>query len=192
MNSKYGKLFEGWEIAVAIKLVSDYREQWKCLRLDDVEDLLQECLAHWVFAKDKYDPLKEASQKTFMARVVRNKLRDLVKERAREKRKVAQNSISLDAPVLPDDENSPSLVDTLEEEAGYSARLILQACLKVDLQKTTSQLTPVQRKLCRLLGEEGLNMYEASQELKTPRSTLYEEIKRIRAIFEKENLREWL
>ena len=191
MNTKYGTLFEGWEIAVTKKLVGDYRRQWKCLLLEDVDDLLQECLTHWIFAKDKYDPQKEASQKTFMARVVRNKLKDLVKERERDKRKTAQNSISLDAPILPDDD-SPALIDTLEEEGGYSARLILQACLRVDLTKATKQLTPIQKKLCRLLGEEGLNMYEASQELKTPRSTLYEEIKRIRVIFEKENLREWL
>ena len=146
MDTKYGTLFEGWEIAVTKKLVGDYRRQWKCLLLEDVDDLLQECLTHWIFAKDKYDPQKEASQKTFMARVVRNKLKDLVKERERDKRKTTQNSISLDAPILPDDD-SPALIDTLEEEGGYSARLILQACLRVDLVKATERLTPIQKKL---------------------------------------------
>ena len=190
MDPKYGTLFEGWEIAIAKKLVNAQRKQWKCLELEGFDDLLQECLTHWFFVKDKYDPAREASEKTFMARVIKNKLADLTKEKERDKRKIHQKTVSLDEPVLPD-EDSPTLAETLEDK-NASIDVHLRACLKVDLSKAVQKLNPIQRQLCRLLGEEGLNMSQASERLKTPRSTLYEEIKRIRQIFESEDLRSYL
>ena len=45
------------------------------------------------------------------------------------------------------------------------------------------KLTPRQRRLCALLGEEGLSIKEAAARLRIPRGTLYEEIKRIRKVF---------
>lgn len=75
--------------------MNEFKKQWRCLDIDDFEDILQECLIHWLFAKDKYDPSAEASEKTFMGRVVRNKLTDIIKERERDKRKVFQNSVIL-------------------------------------------------------------------------------------------------
>jgi RNA polymerase sigma-70 factor (ECF subfamily) len=46
-----------------------------------------------------------------------------------------------------------------------------------------SRLTPEQRRLCELLGEQGLSIKEAAEKLRIPRATLYEEIRRIRRIF---------
>jgi DNA-directed RNA polymerase specialized sigma24 family protein len=96
MNLYYGGLFRDREIAVAKKIVAEYRRRWKCLFIEDFEDLLQECLTHWYFARDEYDHKLGASQTTFMGRIIRNKLTDLIREREADKRKMAHLTISLD------------------------------------------------------------------------------------------------
>jgi RNA polymerase sigma-70 factor (ECF subfamily) len=53
-------------------------------------------------------------------------------------------------------------------------------------------LTPAQQRLCQLLGEEGLSIKEAAERLRIPRGTLYEEIKRIRRIFDQQGLGNYL
>ena len=67
-----------------------------------------------------------------------------------------------------------------------------QVLLKIDLSKAFRKLTSQQERLCRLIGEGGLTVTELSECLKTPRSTIYDEIERIRTIFEKEGLKEYL
>ena len=193
MSQNYRGLFQDWEIAVAKKLVNEFQERWSCLEREDFDDLLQECLTHWYFAKDDYDPGRVASQKTFMGRIIRNKLTDLVREREADKRKIAHLSISLDEP-LGDDEDSPALIDKIDDgsinDASHNHFLEIQ--LKIDLSKALQKLTPQQKSLCRLLGEKGLTVKEASEYLKTPRSTIYDELKRIRTIFMKEGLEDYL
>ncbi|MBM3451494.1 MAG: sigma-70 family RNA polymerase sigma factor, partial [Armatimonadetes bacterium] len=54
------------------------------------------------------------------------------------------------------------------------------------------QLTLRQRRLCALLGEEGLTIKEAAERLRIPRGTLYEEIKRIRKVFAEHGLGDYL
>jgi predicted DNA-binding protein YlxM (UPF0122 family) len=46
--------------------------------------------------------------------------------------------------------------------------------------------------LCLLLGEEGLSIKEAAEQLQIPRGTLYEEIKRIRKVFADHGLGDYL
>ena len=108
-----------------------------------------------------------------------------------DKRKVSIDSVSLDEP-LSEDEDSPSYLDQLSEDESYVSNLHITAQLKIDISRTIQKLTPQQQELCRLLGEEGLSITEASELLKTPRSTLYEDINRIKAIFQQENLHEYL
>lgn len=163
------------------------------LGVEDFDDLLQECLTHWFFTKDDYDPGREASQKTFMGRIIRNKLTDLVREREADKRKIAHLAVSLDEP-LGDDEDSPALIDQIDGDTVTQAphNHFLEIQLKIDLSKSLQKLTPQQKSLCNLLGEKGLSVKEASDYLKTPRSTIYDEIKRIRTIFMKEGLEDYL
>ena len=49
-----------------------------------------------------------------------------------------------------------------------------------------------QQRLCLLLGEEGLSVKEAAEQLRIPRGTLYEEIKRIRKVFSDHGLDDYL
>lgn len=193
MSQNYRGLFQDWEIAVAKKVVNEFQEKWACLEREGFDDLLQECLTHWFFVKDEYDPTRGASQKTFMGRIIRNKLTDLVREREADKRKIAHLTVSLDEP-LGNDEDSPTLLAKIGEGGllGTSPDPFLEIHCKIDLSKALQKLTTKQKRLCRLLGEEGLTVKEASEYLKAPRSTIYDELKRIRTIFMKEGLEDYL
>jgi len=187
-NLNYEGLFEGWEVTVAKNLVNEFKRQWRCLDADDFEDLLQDCLTHWLFAKDRYDPEAEASEKTFMARVVRNRLSDIIKELGRNKRKVLQNSVSLDEP-LCEEEDSSTLSDVLSDD---EADLSLRVELRMDFSKATPKLTPLQMKICGLLSGPDRTVTEISEQLGIRRKAVYREIERIRAIFEDEGLKNYL
>lgn len=188
MKQNYKGLFKGWEIGIAKNLINEFKNKWKCLEREDFDDLLQECLTHWFFVKDKYDSKREASKSGFMSRVIRNKLTDIVELKQTNKRKLDYLSISLNQ-ALGNDKDSPALLDKLEDT---SSNLLHKAHLEKDLSETLKKLTSQQKELCRLLSEEGMNIKKASEHLKIPRSTIYDEIKRIRAIFRKEKLENYL
>ena len=55
-----------------------------------------------------------------------------------------------------------------------------------------ARLTPVQRRLCQMLGAQDLSIKEAAERLRIPRGTLYEEIKRISKVFADQGLGDYL
>lgn len=189
MANRYEGLFESWEIGVAKNVIEKFRRKWKCLEREGFDDLLQECLTHWHFSKDDYNPSAGANRRTFMSRVVEHKLGHIVEKLTSDKRKVFLTSDSLDERIS-DEEDSPTYLDRLSDNSVPSLRI--NAELKIDISKTFQKLTPRQRELCRLLSDEGMSIKEASEILKTPRTTLNEEVKRIRAIFQKAELCEYL
>lgn len=191
MSPRYEGLFEGWEIGVAKKVIERFRKQWKCLELEGFDDLLQECLADWYFSKEDYNPSAGANVRTFMSRVVEHKLQHLIEKHTAGKRKAGINNVSLDQPIS-DEEGAPTYLDRLSEDESLTSLLHIRAELKIDISRTIVKLTPQQRELCRLLGEEGLSIKEASEVLNKPRGTIYEEINRIKTTFQKEKLHEYL
>ena len=66
----YGGLFESWELGVAKRVINDYRREHRNLAREGFDDLLQECLIHWLDVRDQYDPSRGASKKTYMADIV--------------------------------------------------------------------------------------------------------------------------
>lgn len=193
VSSNYKGLFDDWEIAIVTKLVNDFRKAWQCLQREEFEDLLQECLIHWLFAKEHYDSNKGASKKTYLGRVIRNKLGELVRDRETDKRKIAYIAISLDQPSGGDADSSTSK-DTISERRPATAvpDPSMEMLTRIDISKVLERLTQDQRLLCSLLYEEGFTVTEASKYLKTPRSTIYDEIERIRKFFMKKGLGEFL
>jgi len=193
VSLNYKGLFEDWEIAVVTKLVDDFRRHWQCLQREEFEDLLQECLIHWLFTKESYDSTKGASKKTYLGRVIQNKLTELVRDRETDKRKTAYIAISLDEPLVGG-ASSSALKDRISKcgPASVVPDPSLEVLSRIDIATALEKLTPNQKHLCSLLHEEGLTVTEASEYLKTPRSTIYDEIKRIRKIFMKEGLGEYL
>jgi len=188
-RSSYRGLFEDWEVGVAKKVIDEMRRSWRCLELQDFDDLLQESLAHWHSVKDSYRPDAGASRQTYMSRVVRHKMGHIIEKSRTDRRKVALESVSLDQP-LSDADDAPSLLDILSADQNHATDLRIHAELKIDITRTVQTLTPKQQELCRLL-EEGKNVKEAADAMKSCRLTVYREIKRIKAVFEQEQLHEY-
>ena len=70
-----------WEIATAKKLVNEYRRKHRILEREQFEDLMQECLAHWIVARRRIPPEPDPRPPvSYMAQVLRNKLTDMVRE----------------------------------------------------------------------------------------------------------------
>ena len=190
MSPRYESLFESWEIGVAKNVIDGFKRKWKCLDKEGFDDLLQECLAHWHFAKSEYDPTAGASTKTFMARVVRNKLFNIIEKYDSDKRRIVTESISLDEPLNEDD--SSTLLDTIPAPGDSFYQIRIQTELKIELTKAHQKLTPRQKRLCDLLSEANLSIKEISEELGVNRKRVYEDLDRIRAIFENEGLKNYL
>jgi len=191
----YEGFFQDWEIAIAKKSVNQFREKNTCLKREEFNDLLQEVFIHWYLNKDKYNSNRDASKKTFMAKVVENKLNDILREVKTDKRKVISHTISLDQP-LGDDESCSTLGDVISEndilQSSNTLSPFLKIQLKVDLSRAFLKLNSWQKKICNLILNEDLNVSELSPCLNTPRTTIFDEIKRIRKVFEKEQLKDYL
>lgn len=182
----YGNLFEDWEIAITKGLILEYCEKWTLLNGEGFDDLLQECLTHYLLAKTKYVPKDDATLKSFARRVIKNELNDIVRRVYRHKRKALYEAIPLDEAIKTDEDKAPFVIHD------HPSKSITKTELTAKIQKAFDKLTPRQRELCRLLYEEGLNVNEASKYFNLHRRTVYKEVLRIREIFEEEGLRDYL
>lgn len=186
MTVNYGGLFCDWEMAVAKKVVGDYLKQWPCLRKYDFDFLLSGCLAHWYGRRETYKEGKGASQKTYMSKVLKHHLMDIIRKELAEKRKTDYLPVSLDQPLNPD-KPEVTLLDTLIDER----KNIEADNLSIDLQRILERLTPLQRELCLLLSQS-IPKSDIAGLLGRSRDTIYEEIKRIKEIFRNDGLQEYL
>ncbi len=184
MALKPGAGLAKWEIAVTTKLVSEYRRRSRTLQHYEFDDLVQECLLHWVTVREALAPDPDNPPLGYMAKVLRNWLTDLVRERGTDKRSGDLQTVSLDA-AIDGSEEGTTLAELLDvpDSSSTSGELETQHFLRLDLLNTCVELTPAQQRLCLLLGEEGLSVKAAAEQLGIPRSTLYEEIHRIRKHF---------
>ena len=194
MGLEQGQELGGWEIATVKKVVAECRRRYRILEREEFEDLMQECLTHWVVVRRRIPPEPDAPPPVaYMAQVVRNKLTDLVREMTADKRAGDPGAFSLEEPV-DGSEDGLTLGEVLADErvdpassGGMDTRHA-----RIDLGRVMALLTPAQQRLCRMLGEEGLSIKEASEKLRIPRGTVYEEIKRIRRIFDLQGLGDYL
>ncbi len=194
MALKAGEGLQRWEIAVTKKLVGEFRRRSRSLEREEFDDLMQECLAHWIVVRRKLAPDPDAPPVGYMAQVIRNKLTDLIRERAADKRAGEQDALSLDAAPDGSDEGltlAELLADDESAQQGEADAVDRQHA-RIDIDRALARLTPVQRQLCQMLGEEGLTIKEAAERLRIPRGTLYEEIKRIRRVFADQGLGDYL
>ena len=194
MALRHGDGLEKWEIAVTKKLVGEFRRRSRSLAREEFDDLVQDCLAHWLVVRVKLAPKTDAPPVAYMAQVIRNKLTDLIREQAAEKRAGDLGALSLDA-TLDGSDDGATLAELLAAsdalypgEAGGADR----QHARIDVGRALTRLTPAQRRLCLMLGEEGLSVKEAAERLRIPRGTLYEEIKRIRKVFAEHGLGDYL
>ncbi len=183
MAFRYGDGLQQWEIAVAKKLVGEFRRRSRGLEREEFDDLLQECLVHWIEVRGRLGPSLDGPPIAYMTRVVRNKLLDMLREQGATKRGGDAETLSLDA-ALGDDDDAPTFADLIDAASiGTAGENTKDRDARIDIARAMQKLTPRQRRLCAMLGEEGLSIKEAAARLRIPRGTLYEEIKRIRKVF---------
>jgi RNA polymerase sigma factor (sigma-70 family) len=188
MSLDYGRVFSDWEQAIAKKLISEFKRQWACLKSVEFDDLLQDCLFHWLRVRNKFDPAKKASIKTFMAKVIRTQLLYKVRTLNAEKRKIDQLSISLDEPVS-DEEGARSLAEEIPDTSPGAVDLVLQNERKERVQKALEKLSPEQREICRLM-EERFSVRKIAKILNRDRRFIDRQIERIRKLFKNEGLKD--
>jgi RNA polymerase sigma-70 factor (ECF subfamily) len=122
-----------------------------------------------------------------MRRVLRSRLLDIERTAKADKRGGGERPLSLDAPATRGDEDATlpeaRLADADDTEMDAVARLSRAALL--------SNLSRRQRELALGL-EAGLSMSELSKRLRVPRTTLYDELRRVRETFRDEDLSKFL
>ena len=182
MGSTYGDLFEGWEIALARRAVSRFQASYPWLKGLDFDDLLQECLIHWYLNRARFREGTGASMKTYMARILNTKLQHLLRQQLTDKRKAIHLAESLDKPL---GEDETTLADVIAANECPS-----DIVTKMDIEPALDELTPLQRTLCNFLGKD-YPVKKVAEMMGKPRSTIRDEIKRVREIFSRKGLKDY-
>ncbi|MBI5907599.1 MAG: hypothetical protein HY853_03310 [Burkholderiales bacterium] len=114
MALKQGNGLQGWEIAVTKKLIGEFRQRSRSLYREEFDDLMQECLLHWLNVRERIAADSGGPPIGYMARVIRNKLIDLARADEADKRRGDQETVSLDDTVGESEDASTfaDLVDT--------------------------------------------------------------------------------
>jgi RNA polymerase sigma factor (sigma-70 family) len=178
VGSTYGDLFEDWEVDLTKSLVRQFRTKYAWLRVPDFDDLLQECLIQWYLKRDRFGANRGASVKTFMAIVLNTHLQYLLRSQLADRRKISHLAQSLETPIGDTD---LTLADVVADGSGDSVDL------DVDIRLALDHLSPFQKKICQLLGE-GHPVARVARLLGKPRTTVRDEITRIRTVFRQQGL----
>jgi len=94
-------------------------------------------------------------------------------------------SESLDEFINPNDKTSSA-------NKKHQPSTYIEPGLSLDLSVTLKKLTPEQQQICEMLCEENRSVLYISGQLKKSRRYISREIQRIRQVFEKEGLKEYL
>ena len=167
-------------------LVKKYHSSSGVFKHEPVEDLLQECLHHWLMTKGQFCEGKGAQLKTYLDRVIQRKLIDMLREK-RVEQKV--EGVSLEG---IQDGLSEFVFEGLLKDEDKKFEEIGASELSERLHKASEDLSRRQKRLCRLLGEDKLSVLEASRQMGLPRRTVRDEMERIKEVFRKEGLDNFL
>ena len=149
----------------------------------DREDIEQDLALHAWRQRPKYDASR-ASQRTFANRVVMNKVVNMIEARQAEKRDVA--AVPEINPEVPGDAQVLDVSDLRERTRREEA----DEALRKAVARVVADLPERLRALSLHLMDG--TMSEVSREAGIPRTTLYDDRKSIREIFERAGLRAYL
>jgi hypothetical protein len=99
MALKPGDGLDKWEIAVAKKLVGEFRRRSRILRRDEFDDPVQDGLLHLIGVCRKLAPDPDKPPVGYMVQVLRNKLTDLKRAHRAKKRAGDLGMVSLSATI---------------------------------------------------------------------------------------------
>ena len=137
--------------------------------------------------KDRYRQ-DAGSERTFFNRIIRHKLADIARLKMTNKCKSFYLSQSLDAMDVDESNGKKERILMVEN---HLAEEISAEDLPAAMTRAMANLSFRQKQICRLLSE-GMSQVEAGGKMNIPRTTLQEEIKRIREVFRDEGLEEYL
>lgn len=167
-----------WESSVAKYVAMDFiakRGQIPCL---DGEDLVQEILVHWITQKQQFDENRDASIQTFFRKIAKNRLADIYRAQKAEKRGGGSYLLSLNRPVLNGQVDETELGDFIPDPEDMA----LEVEGKIERYYLLSCLTLRQKELAEGL-EKGYSLADMARKMNAPRTTLNDELNRIRRIF---------
>ena len=189
--------FEAWEVRMAHGkargLIGKHGFTY-----EDLPDLEQELLLEIYLKRGTRDTWThiEASQKTVLNRILDNRIRDIIDAIRTDKRRIQTLSKSLSQEIhASEDEGSLNYEDVLSEDRTptrigkkpFAEEEELRSVLSAKL----ANLSDSQKTICTLL-MRGTSVSEAAESLGMKRTTLYRELERMRKLFYKEGLHEYL
>ena len=185
--------FADWEVDTAKAVVRSFVAARGPFAMHDFDDLVQECLLRWWQQRSLYSEGRGANRRTFMNRVLMNRLRDLRRQERAQKRRVDREARSLDKPLGDEGDDLSSLMNLLPDESTDSRpeEAAERAELAEGIDRVRRRLTLRRRELLDGISA-GFSMSELSRRLATPRSTLYDELERIKQEFRAEGLDDFL
>jgi len=161
----------------------------------DREDLEQEMVLDLLRRLPKFDP-KRAGRNTFIARIVEHKVATIIEAQKAGMRDYRLCSYSLNDRLEDEEGRSIERMETIDQEdylrrTGKLSRPMSELRnLSIDLRSAVQTLPPELRELCKRLQTESVT--EISRDTGIPRGTIYESIKKLRAIFEDAGLKDYL
>lgn len=161
----------------------------------DREDLEQEMVLDLLRRLPKFDP-KRAGRNTFIARIVEHKVATIIEAQKAGMRDYRLCSCSLNDRLEDEEGRSIERMETIDQEdylrrTGKLSRPMSELRnLSIDLRSAVQTLPPELRELCKRLQTESVT--EISRDTGILRGTIYESIKKLRAIFEDAGLKDYL
>lgn len=165
------------------------------LTISDREDLEQELILDLLHRLPKFNP-DRAQRNTFIARVVEHKVATIIEARKAGMRDYRRCRCSLNDRFENEEGNFIERMEGIDQEdyLQRTGRLSRSTAdkrrLAMDIRKAVDKLPPELRELCMRLATD--TVMEISRDTGIPRGTIYESIKKLRAIFEDSGLREYL
>ena len=165
----------------------------------DLKDIEQEMLLQVYLKRGTRGSWAEvtASERTVMSRILNNRIRDIIDVVKTKKRKFQTNAESLHRKLSTsgDDEDTLTLEETLSEEQSFSRQggitLKQEEEIRLALARSLEKLTDIQRRVCDLV-LKGLNITQVATTLGVRRKKVHKELSRMRSVFDRDGLGEYI
>lgn len=183
-----------WEFRLIQIEVASFRRRARLPSWVGLEDLTQDCLIHWLRVRKNYQRERGASPETFLKRTIRNHLKDELARLTAAKRGGGQPDISLDEPVHPQPEGANGSRHELIADAhpaADTAGAAERAEFVEVLREGRGALAAADQPVFDLLAA-GHNASDIARMLDRARTTVNDQIRRIRRTLPEERLRGYL
>jgi hypothetical protein len=167
------------------------------LTKDDLADMEQELLLHIHRSRNVKKSWKQitASDRTILDRILNNKIRDLIDTHQSLKSQILRHAESLSKEAPSAEEGTSVTYETLlgeEQSLGRMGRSSAQEDeLRLALSMADQELSARQRKILTAL-KKSQSVSEAAKVLRMHRTTLVRELKRLREVFYRRELNEYI